>query len=324
MELRFLGTGAGMPVKERNVTSIALVPGGRRRGAFWLFDCGEGTQHRLMHTPLKLTKLEALFVTHLHGDHVFGIPGLLSSRSSLGGTEPLRLYGPPGLRELVEVALKVTESHLSYELDIREIAPGVVMSDEGHEVAAAPLDHRIECYGYRISEKPRSGKLNIDKLARLGASPGPSYGELKKGRDVVLEDGTTIRAADVLDDPLPGRVVAVLGDTRPTPAAVELARGADLLVHEATFGADLADKAAEYGHSTSVQAAEIAAAAGARRLLMTHFSSRYGPDDLRELEREARTVFPRAEAAIELETYRIGRPCDAVTADPATPQSDSD
>ncbi|TVY01215.1 ribonuclease Z [Cohnella terricola] len=304
MELWFMGTGAGMPIKERNVTSVALSLQ-RRRGTFWLFDCGEGTQHRLLHSPLRLSRMEKLFVTHLHGDHVYGIPGLLSSRSSLGGTDPLQVYGPPGLRELIESSLRITGTHLDYPLEIKEIEPGPIVVDGDFTVEAAHLDHRIECFGYRVSERPRGGKLNVELLAELGVPAGPAYGELKKGRDIVLEDGRTIRSVDVLGAPLPGRIVAIMGDTRPTAGAVALARGADLLVHEATFGDDLAGKAELYGHSTSVQAAEIAFAAGVERLLLTHFSSRYKTEDLAELEAQARAIFPHTDAAVELVPYTV-------------------
>jgi len=310
MELWFLGTGAGMPIPERNVTSVGLrMP--RDGGAFWLFDCGEGTQHRLLRTPLKLTRLRKLFVTHLHGDHVFGIPGLLSSRSSLGGTEPLAIYGPPGVRELVETSLRITGTHLDYPIHIEEIEEGGVCEDGGMKVEAARLDHRVECFGYRVSERPRAGALNAGWLAGIGVQPGPAYGRLKAGEDIVLEDGRVVRSIDAVGAPLAGRVVTVLGDTRPCDGAVKLAQGADVLVHEATFRHDLADKAEAYGHSTALQAAEIARAAGARRLLITHFSSRYKPEDLADLEREARSVFSRTDAALELKPYPVSRTNEA-------------
>ncbi|MFB9275644.1 ribonuclease Z [Cohnella cellulosilytica] len=308
MELWFMGTSAGMPIAERNVTSVALNLT-RPKGTFWLFDCGEGTQHRLLQSPLKLSRLTKLFITHLHGDHLFGVPGLLSSRSSLGGVEPLDVYGPPGLREFIDTALRLSGTHLDYPLNVREIEEeGLVLDGEGYTVECAPLDHRIFCLGYRVAEKPRAGALCVDVLAAAGVPPGPAYGRLKAGEDLVLEDGRIVRAADVLCDPIPGRVVAVMGDTRPCEGAVRLARGADALVYEATFGADLAEKAELYGHSTSVQAAEIARAAGASRLLMTHFSSRYGREDLALLEEQARSVFPRSDAALELEPYAVPTP----------------
>ncbi|WP_239618566.1 ribonuclease Z [Cohnella mopanensis] len=309
MEIWFLGTSAGMPIAGRNVTSIALrMP--QNRGTFWLFDCGEGTQHQLLRTPFRLSRLEKLFITHLHGDHLFGLPGLLSSRASLGGTDPLELYGPPGLREFTESALRITGTHLGYPLHIHEIGEGTIFKDDAFIVEAALLDHRIDCFGYRITELPHSGALDTKLLAEMGVSPGPVYGKLKSGVDVELEDGRTIRSADVIGEPLAGRVVVVLGDTKPCDNAVELARDADLLVHEATFAHELAEKAEEYGHSTARQAAETARSAGARKLLITHFSSRYKPEDLANLEAEARKVFAETDAAIELTPYEIIRLTD--------------
>ncbi|MFC4597646.1 ribonuclease Z [Cohnella hongkongensis] len=305
MEVWFMGTSAGMPIAERNVSSVALNLT-RGKGTLWMFDCGEGTQHQLLRTPLKLSRLTKLFITHLHGDHLFGVPGLLSSRSSLGGLEPLDVYGPPGLREFIEAAMRLSGTHLDYPLNVHEIEEeGRVLDAEGHIVECAMLDHRVPCFGYRVAEKPRSGALRVDVLAAAGVPPGPAYGRLKAGEDIELEDGTVIHAADALRDPIAGRVVAVMGDTRPCEGAIRLARGADLLVHEATFAADLAEKADLYGHSTALQAAETARAAGAARLLMTHFSSRYRREDLALLEEQARSVFPNSEAASERTPYPV-------------------
>jgi len=306
VEIWFMGTSAGMPIADRNVSSVVLYLS-RAKGQFWMFDCGEGTQHRLLASPLKLSRLKKLFITHLHGDHLFGLPGLLSSRSSLGGTETLDVYGPPGLRAFVDATLGISETHLDYSLNVHEIEEGIVFNETGITVECALLDHRIACYGFRVVEHPRAGSLCVDRLREEGVPAGPLYGKLKSGEDIVLEDGRVISAADVLDDPIPGRVVTVLGDTRPCEGAVRLAREADVLVHEATFGADLAEKADMYGHSTSLQAAEVAKSAGAARLLLTHFSARYGPEGLAELEEQARSVFPNTEAAIELVPYGIER-----------------
>ncbi|RED55505.1 ribonuclease Z [Cohnella lupini] len=306
MELWFMGTNAGMPIAERNVTSIVLrMP--QNRGTFWLFDCGEGTQHQLLRTPFKLSKLEKLFVTHLHGDHIFGLPGLLSSRSSLGVTAEMELYGPPGIRDFVENAFRISDSHLGYPLRIYEIGEGEAYRDEDFIVEAAALDHRIECFGYRITERPRTGALRTDWLLEIGVPAGPLFGLLKSGQDVALEDGRIIRSEEAVGSSLHGRVITVLGDTKPCGNAVALAKDADMLVHEATFLADLAEKAGEYGHSTSIQAAETARKAGAKRLLITHFSSRYKQEDLAELESEARSAFPNTEAATELKPYSIPR-----------------
>jgi ribonuclease Z len=306
MELWFLGTSAGRPILERNVTSIVLqMP--PARGTIWMVDCGEGTQHQLLRTPLKLSKLEKLFITHLHGDHVFGLPGLLSTRSSIGATEPVELYGPLGLKEMLDTAFRVTGTHLGYELTVHEIGDdaGIVLDDDRFIVKAAKLDHRIDCFGYRIVEKANLGSLNAELLAEMGVPSGPVYGQLKRGEDVTLPDGRTIHARDVVGDPLPGRIITILGDTRPCRNAVELAREADVLVHEATFNEALSVKAAEYGHSTTVQAAETAREAEVQRLFLTHFSTRFVGTDLPLLEQEARDIFPSADAAVELKSYPI-------------------
>lgn len=304
MELWFLGTNAGMPIRERNVTSIALRVD-QNSGSFWMFDCGEGTQQQLLKTSLKLNRLMKLFITHLHGDHVFGIPGLLSSRSALGCVETLDIYGPPGLREFVETNLRITETHLGYPLNIVEIAEGIIFEDDSMTIEAAKLDHRIDSYGYRMAERERMGALNAAWLAEMGVPPGPVYGRLKAGIDVTLKDGRVIRSADAVGKSLPGRIITILGDTRPCTNALKLSKGADVLVHEATFAHALADKADEYGHSTALQAAQIADSAGVGRLFITHFSSRYAIEELTELEAEARSVFHRTDAAIELRPYAI-------------------
>ncbi len=294
-------------MKGRNVTGIALrLP--PQHGSVWLFDCGEGTQHQLMQTSLKLNGVDKIFVTHLHGDHTFGLPGLLSSRAFAGGTEPVLLYGPPGIRELVMNCLRLTETNLGYALHIHEIdAPGVVLEDDYCTVEAAEMSHRIACFGYRITEKPKPGKLDVSKLEALGIAPGPIYGQLKQGLDVRLADGTTVRASNVTGPELPGRIVTILGDTAPCDNAIRLAKDADVLVHEATFEAELSDKAIEYGHSTTIHAADAAKRAGARRLVLTHFSTRYRAEDAARLEQEAQAIFPPTIAAFDLLRFRIPR-----------------
>ncbi|ALS27935.1 ribonuclease Z [Paenibacillus sp. 32O-W] len=304
MELLFLGTGAGRPSKDRNVSAAALVfP--ERGGAFWLFDAGEGTQHQLMRTSLKLNKLEAVFITHLHGDHLFGLPGLLSSRSYHEGAGDLPLFGPPGIKSFLDAVFAITGTHLEYRLDIREAVAGPIWDDGTWSVRCAPLDHRVPCLGYRIEERDRPGRLDSERAKQLGVPFGPLFGALKRGEDVELPDGTIVRSRDVVGPPIKGRVVTLLGDTKPCPEAVLLAEGADLLVHEATFAAGMEEKAAKYGHSTTGQAAETAKKAGAKRLVMTHFSHRYRMEDLASLENEARKVFPETVAAYDLKAIDI-------------------
>ena len=306
MDVYFLGTGAGTPSTRRNVSSLALRMY-EERGTFWMFDCGEGTQHQVLRSPLKLSKCEFIFITHLHGDHLFGLPGLLSSRSSQGAVTPLTVFGPQGLGDYMKTVFGVSRTEVGYPLLIKEIEAGHVWSDDRYTVTALPLDHRILCYGYRIQEKDRPGKLKFELLRDKGIPPGPIYGQLKKGEDVQLPDGEFLFAASVQGEPIPGRTVAILGDTRPCDNAIRLGRGADLLVHEATFIEDKAENAKEFGHSTSKQAAEIALKAGAKKLALTHFSSRYKDEEMMNaLLEEAREVFPDTELADEHHVIELG------------------
>ena len=296
MHVYFLGTGAGVPAKQRNVQSIALTLY-QERGSFWLFDCGEATQHQVLSAPLKLSKWEKLFVTHLHGDHIFGIPGMLSSRSMQSESKPLTIYGPPGIDDFVKTALKISQTHLTYPIDIVEVEPGLAFYDGYLRVTAARLDHAVESFGYRIEEMPKTGALRVDLLKAAGVPKGPLYGQLKRGETVKLPDGRLIQPDSVMDPHVPGRVVTILGDTRPCPAAVTLAAKANLLVHEATFADSEQELAQKYGHSTSTQAARIAREAGVKQLVLTHISSRYQGQSAAQLLEEARVVFQNTELA---------------------------
>ncbi|MBT2285648.1 ribonuclease Z [Paenibacillus polymyxa] len=299
MELYFLGTNAGVPTLQRNVTSIGLRMLDERR-ALWLFDCGEGTQHQILSSPLKLSKLEKIFITHLHGDHVFGLPGLLSSRAYQGGTTPLTVYGPPGTERMISTTMELSQSRVNYDLNIVEHTGGVLFEDDSFIVEAALLEHRIDSYGYRITEKDRPGSLDPAKLAEYGLKPGPLFGQLKRGETITLDNGDSLRPEDVLGAPKRGMVITILGDTRPCDNVQPLSINADVLVHEATFMHDLADTAHEYYHSTSKQAAEAARSANVGQLIMTHFSSRYKDEDqLQPLLEEAQSVFPNTRLANE-------------------------
>ncbi|MBW3113427.1 MULTISPECIES: ribonuclease Z [Bacillaceae] len=304
MELLFLGTGAGVPAKLRNVTSIALKLL-EERGAVWLFDCGEATQHQILHTSLKPRRIEKIFITHLHGDHIYGLPGLLGSRSFQGGESELTVYGPKGIKEYIEVSLSVSRTHLQYPLEVKEIGEGVIFEDDGFIVEAMALDHALPTFGYRVVEKDKSGVLQVDRLRENGVPPGPLYKKLKAGEKVTLEDGMEIDGMDFLGPTIPGRVVTVLGDTRVCSSAVELGKDADVLVHEATFNRDQVEMAREYFHSTTKQAGETALQAGAKRLFLTHISSRYAKESWGELEKEAREVFPETYMANDFMEYII-------------------
>ena len=304
MELLFLGTGAGMPAKLRNVSSIALKM--LHDGSVWLFDCGEATQHQILHTSIRPRKISKIFVTHLHGDHIFGLPGLLGSRSFLGGEEDtLDIYGPKGLKDFIEISLSISQTHLKYKLRIHEIDEGIIFEDDQFTVEARKLDHGILSYGYRIIEKDKPGTLMVDKLKELGVPPGPIYRLLKQGETVELEDGRVIHGLDFVGPDKKGRVVTILGDTRPCENSVILAKDADVLVHEATFDKRSEEQAHDYYHSTTTQAAEIAKKAGVKQLIITHISSRFEKGDWPILEGEAKEIFPNTIIATDLKKIAI-------------------
>lgn len=300
-----MGTGAGMPSRRRNVTAIALNLLDEI-GSYWLFDCGEGTQQQILQSPVKLSRTDKIFITHLHGDHLYGMPGLLTSRSYQGGDSSLTVFGPAGIKEFIDTALRVSQARLSYPLNVVEITEeGTLLEEEAFRVEARRLEHRIECFGYRIVEKDKEGKLDAAKLKSLGVPSGPMYGVLKSGLPVTLADGTVVRSEDVVGPAVPGRIIAILGDTVRTDAALELARGADVLVHEATFDAGRADMAQQFHHSTTVDAAVTARDAGAAALVLTHLSSRYGEEDTESLLEEARSVFPNTYLAEDFWSIKV-------------------
>ncbi|MCA1030642.1 ribonuclease Z [Bacillus timonensis] len=306
MEIVFLGTGAGIPAKERNVTSIALQLL-EERGATWLFDCGEATQHQILHTSIKPRRIEKIFITHLHGDHIFGLPGLLGSRSFQGGESTLTIYGPKGIKDFISISLKVSSTHLRYPLQIEEVEEGIVFEDSQFIVETKLLEHGIPSYGYRIVEKDLPGALQVEKLLAEGIPPGPLYAKLKLGEEVILPGGKKIVGKDYIGPSQKGRVVTILGDTRICENSRVLADEADLLIHEATFNYNESKLAFEYYHSTSLQAAEVAKDANVKKLLLTHISSRYQGEDCFSLVENARTIFTETEIASDFNTYSITR-----------------
>lgn len=292
-----------MPAKHRNVTSIALKH--LQNGAIWLFDCGEATQHQILHTSLKPRKIEKIFITHLHGDHIFGLPGLVGSRSFQGGEEPLTIYGPKGIRNFIETALSVSATRVRYELSIVEIEEGIIMDEGNFTIEAKRLDHAVISYGYRIVEKDQPGTLLVDKLKAEGIMPGPIYQRIKTEKTIELDDGRIINCSEFIGPPKKGRIIAILGDTRPCENSVELAENADLLVHEATFDKNAENLAYDYFHSTTYQAAMIAKKANAKALCITHISSRYEKKDAEILVKEAKEIFPNTTIAEDFKKIAI-------------------
>ena len=298
-----LGTASALPVRGRHLTSFAL----RREGQILLFDCGEGTQFQLLEAGLKRSRVEAVFITHFHGDHLYGLPGLMMTLNMLERKEPLTLVGPEGLQGIVTAMPGLSGEWLSYDVRYVELgqhfAHEIVYDAPEFTVEARPLEHRVFCAGYRFAEKTRPGKVDGQKARELGVSEGWQFEALKEGKTVRLADGHVVQPEAVVGPRRPGVRVAFVYDTMPCPGGRALAKDADLLVHEATFTEEQRERAETVGHSTAKGAAEVARDAGAERLLLTHFSARF--PDPQPIVDEARAVFPNAEAARELETYRV-------------------
>jgi len=308
MDLQFLGTGAGVPAKHRNVSGLALSLVAEINEV-WLFDCGEGVQLQILKTNIRPRKITKIFLTHLHGDHLFGLPGLLSSRSFQGGDEPLtelEIFGPKGVKDFVETSLRVSQSRLAYKIIYHELSDGgLILDNKKFKVEALPLEHGILSFGYRITEKDHEGELQVEKLRELGIAPGPIYAQIKAGKTVTLENGDIINGLDFVGEKKKGRVLAILGDTRKCQNAEFLAKDADVLVHEATFEDGQEKMARRYFHSTNIQAASVAKAANVKKLLLTHISARYMIKDQLKLEEQARAVFPNTHMVKDLEEVNI-------------------
>jgi ribonuclease Z len=276
----------------------------------WLFDCGEGTQHQLLRSDLKTSQLRRIFITHQHGDHIFGLMGLLASSGLAGSAPDVDIYGPSGLAEYLRACSKYSYTHLGDRVRVHTISPGIVYEDEEYTVFCGPLKHRVPAYGYRIVEKDRPGRFDVERATAWGIPPGPLYGKLKKGETVTLPDGRRIRGADLCGETEIGRKIAYCTDTIFCDGAIELAENADVLIHEATFAHQDAGLAFESLHSTSTMAAQVALAARVKLLLMTHFSPRYFPGnslDVSNLLEEARAIFPNTKLAYDFLTYEVPR-----------------
>lgn len=305
MKLTFLGTSAGSPTAERNVSSIMLDLR-QERGRLWLFDCGEATQMQMQKAKFSLAKLEMIFLTHLHGDHLFGLPGVLTTRSLMQNQSPLTLVGPKGIKQFIQTVIDISYSWLTYPLNIIELEQdGLVFEDNKFRVEAKLLAHRVPCFGYRIIEKDLPASLDIDKLKKDNIHIGSFYRDLKEGRTVTLEDGRIIHGKDYLETIRKGKKIAILGDTIPCQASIDLAQDVDLLIHEATQEQALEEKALERGHSTTVHAATIAKQAHARCLIITHISPRYSLNDKTKLVNEARNIFAPTEIATDFATFEV-------------------
>jgi len=292
IRVTFLGTAASRPTVSRNVSAILI----NREGELMLFDCGEGTQRQMMRYGTGFG-IRDIFITHMHADHFLGVIGLLRTMGLQGRTEPITLWAPEGDGAILHQAVNLGVERVPFAIEIHELEPGARVPRERYDIVAFPSRHNGRSLGYALVEHPRLGRFRPERARELGVPEGPLFGKLHRGEPVTI-DGRTIRPEEVVGPPRPGRRVVYSGDTRPCRATVEAARNADLLIHDATFGEDEADRARATGHSTAREAAEVARKAGALRLALTHISSRYA-DDPRTLEREARQIFPGAFVAYD-------------------------
>ena len=284
LDLVFLGTAGSMPTAERSPTALLV----RRGGDKLLFDCAEGTQRQMLRSSVGLLDLREVFLTHYHADHYLGLPGMLKTFALRGREVPITIYGPPGLVGLFG-ALRRIFGKLTFEYDLIELRPGDALERGDYRIVSFPVAHGVSSIGYALVEDERPGRFDVQASDALGVPYGPERGALQRGLPVTLGDGRVVIPDQVLGEPRPGRTVVIAGDTAPSPTVLEVARGADLLVHEATFLEDERERARETLHSTAREAAEIAREAEVRMLVLTHLSTRYfGPD----AAREARAVFP--------------------------------
>ncbi|HEU4451353.1 MAG TPA: ribonuclease Z [Gaiellaceae bacterium] len=284
LDVVFLGTSGSVPTARRGLAGTLVRRGGERV----LVDCGEGTQRQLLKSSVGLVELPEVFLTHYHADHYLGLPGMLKTFALRGREVPLTVYGPPGLRNLF-AALERIFGKLTYRLELHELRDGDVLDRGDYRIVVFGVAHGVAANGYALVELPRAGRFDVDAAEALGVPAGPLFGRLQAGEPVELEDGTVVRPEQVLGEPRPGRKVVLAGDSAPASGVLEAARGADLLVHEATFAAEEQARADETAHSTAAGAASLARAAEVGMLALTHLSNRYfGP----EIAREAREIFP--------------------------------
>ena len=286
LRITFLGTAASIPTKTRALSAVAL----KREGELFLFDCGEGVQRQMITAKIGFNRKTRIFITHMHGDHILGLPGLLQTMSLLGRDKPLQIYGPQGIAEFIDAIKRTVKFALKFPVEVYEIEDGLIVEEKEYEIRSAWAEHSVPSLAYALIEKPRPGRFNPERAISLGVPKGPLWSRLQRGENVQLPDGRTIKPSDVLGPPRPGRKIVYVGDTRPSNAIADFAFGADVLIHEATFADDLAERAEEDMHSTPSGAAIIAKKAKVELLVLTHISARYG--DPKVLLEEAKKNFP--------------------------------
>jgi ribonuclease Z len=300
-EVTILGSSSATPIYNRNPTAQALNINER----LYLIDCAEGTQQQMLHFGIKASRVDYIFISHLHGDHYLGLVGLLSSMHLNGRTKPLTIFAPAPLKEIINLQLKYSETTLQYAIDYidtRVDRPELILDNQDITVETIPLDHRIDCTGFLFRQKKRNRKLIKEKVEELNI-PIEYYTALKKGVDYTANDGTLYENESLTMPPEEPKAYAFCSDTLYNEQYFEQIKGMDLLYHESTFLHDMLERAQSTFHTTALQAAQVALITGAKKLLLGHFSARY--KTLNELLEEAQTVFPDSELAVEGKTFII-------------------
>jgi ribonuclease Z len=292
LHVTFLGTAGSVPTPKRSLPAVAI----QRKGELLLLDCGEGTQRQMVQAKMGFHRKTKVFITHMHGDHVLGLPGLIQTMSLMDREKKLEIYGPKGICAFVELVKQTVQFTLTFPTEVFEIEnAGKICEEKEYEVHTVWADHVIPSLAYALVEKPRAGKFYPEKAKKLGVPEGPLWSKLQRGFAVELPNGRTVKPEEVVGPPRPGRKIVYSGDTRPSKSLAEIASNADLLIHDATFDDNLEERAREDGHSTPGQAAKVAKEAKVRRLVLTHISARY--EDSGILLEQAKKVFPSVQIA---------------------------
>ncbi|MBS7634979.1 ribonuclease Z [Candidatus Bathyarchaeota archaeon] len=303
LRITFLGTSASIPTNNRSLPSLVI----QREGDMLMFDCGEGTQMQMIRAGIGLNRKMRVFITHMHGDHVLGLPGMIQTMSLLGRDKKLQIYGPDGIKAFVDAIINTVKFWLGFPIEVYEIGEEhPVCQDENYEVHSVWAEHSIPSLAYALIEKPRPGRFYLEKAMELGVPKGPLWSMLQKGMNIKLPNGRIIKPEDVLGPPRSGRKIVYASDTRPSNRIVELARSADVLIHEATFSDEMVERAKEDGHSTPSEAAEVALKAGVKLLILTHISARYS--DPKTLLEQAKKIFPNVHIPNDLDRIEIPLP----------------
>jgi ribonuclease Z len=292
LHVTFLGTAGSIPTPKRSLPAVAI----QRKGELLLLDCGEGTQRQMIQAKIGFHRKTKVFISHMHGDHVLGLPGLIQTMSLLDRERKLEIYGPKGVEAFVEAVKQAVQFTLTFSIEVFEIEnAGKVCEEKEYEMHAVWADHVVPSLAYAFIEKPRTGKFYPEKAKNLGVPEGPLWSRLQHSYTVESPNGRTVKPEDVVGPQRPGRKIVYTGDARPSKSLIEFALNADLLIHDTTFDDELEERAREDGHSTPSQAATVAKEAKAKKLILTHISARY--EDSSILLEQAKKIFPFVDVA---------------------------